>query len=133
MTAAELATRLDAKRVGDTWMARCPAHDDHDPSLAIKDGDKGVVLHCHAGCNQDAVLAALPVEKRDLFADAGMETLPRERMSPIIWRPGSGCTTWWKCSRYSPRPRPRHGVATTSRSSRLPICTRSPRSRHRGW
>src|SRR5204863_5450077 len=33
MTAAELATQLDAKRVGDTWMARCPAHDDHTPSL----------------------------------------------------------------------------------------------------
>src|SRR5437899_8458002 len=74
MTDAELATQLDAKRVGDTWMARCPAHDDHNPSLAIKDGDRGVVLHCHAGCRQEAVLAALPVEKRDLFADAGMDT-----------------------------------------------------------
>jgi DNA primase len=41
-------------------MARCPAHDDREPSLAIRDRDDGTVLvYCHAGCSQERVIAAL--------------------------------------------------------------------------
>ena len=41
-------------------MARCPAHDDRDPSLAIQDTCDGKVLvRCHAGCDQARVIAAL--------------------------------------------------------------------------
>src|ERR1041385_8641820 len=72
MTAAELAERLGGKRVGSSWKALCPAHNDqHTPNLNIKDGDKGVVFHCFAGCTQEAVLAALAdrgIETRELFA-----------------------------------------------------------------
>ena len=60
MNAAELAERLSGRKSGSGWMARCPAHDDHDPSLSISDGDGGhVLVHCHAGCTQDAVVGAL--------------------------------------------------------------------------
>jgi hypothetical protein len=42
------------------WVARCPAHPDRTPSLSITDGKNGVILtHCHAGCSQAAVIAAL--------------------------------------------------------------------------
>ena len=71
MNGAELAARLDAKREGNGWRAKCPAHDDHTPSLMIADGRLGVVVKCHAGCTQEAVLAALPVEARELFAAPG--------------------------------------------------------------
>ena len=49
------------------WQARCPAHDDKNPSLAISQGDKGIVLHCHAGCTPDAVCSALGLTLADLF------------------------------------------------------------------
>ena len=59
-TAEELARALGGRRSGAQWMARCPAHEDANPSLSISDGKDGKVLvHCHAGCSQDAVLAAL--------------------------------------------------------------------------
>ena len=32
------------------YKACCPAHDDKKQSLSIKQGDKGVVLKCFAGC-----------------------------------------------------------------------------------
>ena len=38
-------------------MARCPAHADDKASLGIKEaGDGRVLVHCHAGCSQDAVI-----------------------------------------------------------------------------
>ena len=41
-------------------MARCPAHDDREPSLSISDAKDGKVLvRCHAGCDQRDVIAAL--------------------------------------------------------------------------
>jgi hypothetical protein len=47
----------------------CPAHDDRSPSLDVREGDDGRALFtCRAGCTQDAVLSALQLEKRDLFA-----------------------------------------------------------------
>lgn len=59
-TAKTLAHALGGQRAGACWMARCPAHDDGTASLAIRDGDAGQVLvHCHAGCSQAAVIAAL--------------------------------------------------------------------------
>ncbi len=48
-------------------MARCPAHDDSTPSLSIREARDGKLLvHCHAGCEQTAVIAAL--QERGLWA-----------------------------------------------------------------
>lgn len=66
----ELLTRFDkVKKSGpNKWVARCPAHEDRSPSLAIKEGDDGVVLlHCFAGCSVDDVCGAIGIELMDLF------------------------------------------------------------------
>ena len=53
---------------GSGWSARCPAHEDRDPSLSIKEGLNGkVLLYCHAGCTLDAICDALKIQKTDLF------------------------------------------------------------------
>lgn len=49
-----------ASRAGDNWSCRCPAHDDKHASLSIKQAPNGKLLvHCHAGCEQDAVVGQL--------------------------------------------------------------------------
>lgn len=59
-SAADIVGVLErVKRNGSGYVACCPAHDDREPSLSISDGEKGVVVHCHAGCEQRAVLDAL--------------------------------------------------------------------------
>jgi len=37
----------------------CPAHDDEHPSLSLKTSDGKVLVHCNAGCTQEAVIEAL--------------------------------------------------------------------------
>lgn len=54
------------------WSARCPAHEDHSPSLSIKERDDGaLLLHCWAGCEVDAIVGAVGLDLADLFARTG--------------------------------------------------------------
>lgn len=55
MTTA-VAARLHARPTGEgQWLARCPAHADRTPSLAIRDGEGGrVLVRCWAGCDTAA-------------------------------------------------------------------------------
>jgi hypothetical protein len=60
MTAGSIAHQLRGRKQPSGWVARCPAHDDHNPSLSLKDGRDGrILVHCHAGCEQGAVIDAL--------------------------------------------------------------------------
>lgn len=52
------------------WKARCPAHDDNNPSLSIAEGDNGAVLvHCHAGCEITDVVGAMGLQLPDLYPE----------------------------------------------------------------
>src|SRR5688500_12972038 len=76
MSAAELLTRLKkVKRVGtDRWIACCPAHNDHSPSLALRELDDGrILLHCFAGCNVHEVVSSVGLELTDLFPPQELE------------------------------------------------------------
>ena len=64
-----LARFETVKKAGNQFMVRCPAHADQGPSLAIKDGREGILLHCHAGCSTENVLSALNLTAPDLFPD----------------------------------------------------------------
>jgi uncharacterized protein DUF3987/Toprim domain-containing protein len=76
----KLITRLRAKRSAKGWRARCPAHDDREPSLSIDEGADGrALVKCWAGCTLDAVLLALGLTKKDLFP-----------LSPLSQSSGSG-------------------------------------------
>ena len=57
--AETLARALGGKPHGRGWRCRCPAHDDHEPSLDIEDGETTVVFHCRTGCLQSAIIDAL--------------------------------------------------------------------------
>lgn len=52
------------------YMCRCPAHDDKTASLCVRDGEKGIVLKCQAGCDTEAVVMAMGLKMRDLFREA---------------------------------------------------------------
>lgn len=56
------------RRNGSNYLALCPAHEDHAPSLSIGEGDDGrILLHCWAGCRTRDIVAALGLQWSDLF------------------------------------------------------------------
>jgi hypothetical protein len=68
--AQQLAQALSGRKAGSGYVARCPAHDDRNPSLSICDSNDGKVLvRCHAGCGQGQVIASL--RTRGLWNDSG--------------------------------------------------------------
>jgi putative DNA primase/helicase len=70
LTAEDVAKALRARKVGGGWIACCPAHHDREPSLSIREADDGKILvHCHAGCDQKPVIAAL--RSRGLWPENG--------------------------------------------------------------
>jgi putative DNA primase/helicase len=76
-TAAEVAAALGGRATTTGWIARCPCHRDRVPSLSISEGAGDIVLlHCHAGCSQKALVA----EVRHRGFTLGGRPLPTRRV-----------------------------------------------------
>ncbi len=71
MRLEELLSRFQySRKIANGYQVRCPAHDDQKASLSIREGDKGLLLYCHAGCDTSKVLQTLNVELEDLFFES---------------------------------------------------------------
>jgi len=99
LAALERATGHPPKLNGQGWISRCPAHDDHTPSLSISVGHTGqVLLHCHAGCDYPRIMATLGMapsphsNQREIVATyryrdaAGVEVRQKIRYAPKDFR-----------------------------------------------
>lgn len=65
-----LLSRLEGvkRTAADRWLAKCPLHDDRHASFGVKLTDDGAILmHCFAGCDTGAILAAIGLSFNDLF------------------------------------------------------------------
>ncbi len=73
MIITEFLARLEGVRETSDpkwrWQARCPAHDDTDPSLSVGIGDDNcILLHCWAGCERAAILTRVGLTDEDVPA-----------------------------------------------------------------
>jgi hypothetical protein len=50
-----------------TWMAQCPAHEDREASLSIREVEDRVLLNCFAGCHVAEICDALGMALSQLF------------------------------------------------------------------
>ena len=86
-----LVARLGGKWSGWTAMCRCPSHADRTPSLAIRQGHRGILVTCHAGCDATDVLRALR-RIADLPSVGPAEVADRQTGRPsahlAIWQAG---------------------------------------------
>lgn len=82
MSADVLLSRLDkVKPTGrGRWQARCPAHEDRSPSLAVRELDDGrVLIHCFAGCAAQEIVAAVSLPMEALFPEREIAHAKSER------------------------------------------------------
>ena len=76
---------------GSGWMACCPAHDDHNPSLSVSAKEDGrALLNCFSGCSTESVLAALGLTAADLFPQNPEQTTVSMSMKPQNSREQAG-------------------------------------------
>lgn len=78
-----LARCKKVKRVGPgRWICACPAHEDKHPSMNVREMPDGTTLvHCKAGCTQDAVVEATGLPWGVLFPTDGNETAYRREIA----------------------------------------------------
>ena len=58
--ARRIVAALKGRWAGKSGMCRCPAHEDRTPSMSVSETRDGrVLVHCFAGCSQEAVIGAL--------------------------------------------------------------------------
>ena len=72
MSIETVISRLDGVRetAPGKSLARCPAHDDRSPSLAISEGDDGrVLIHDFTGCQSEDVLSAFGLTFSDVMPE----------------------------------------------------------------
>jgi 5S rRNA maturation endonuclease (ribonuclease M5) len=77
----------------------CPAHDDRNPSLSIREKDGKVLVHCHAGCSQRDVVDAL--RARRLWESE--QTQPERRIVATYDYTGEQSELLYQVVRYEPK------------------------------
>jgi hypothetical protein len=107
MTAEQIAEMVHGRPSGAEWLASCPGsmhkRGDKNPSLSIRQGERGALVHCFTGCSLESICEALRIRVADLFseprtpthkleivrhvekqiADLRSRLTPRERVLPI--------------------------------------------------
>lgn len=117
---AILDSLSSVRRIGRQWIARCPAHDDHRPSLAIGQGSDGrILVRCFAGCSADQVVEAMGLRLADLMPDSGSYT----NTMPVLRPPRA-------FSLVSERPRPVRSFPTAKAAVAELERTRGRRAAH---
>ncbi len=76
----------------DRWIARCPAHDDRNPSLSITQVSDRALLKCWAGCEALEVVSAIGLSLADLFDSR--RTTQQDLESEHQHRAAAGLERW---------------------------------------
>lgn len=61
----------------NSFMVRCPCHNDNTQSLSISEKNGKILLNCFAGCRTEDILHSAGLEMKDLFADKPSFTTPK--------------------------------------------------------
>lgn len=89
MDISDFVSRLDKARAtgNNRWTARCPAHEDKNPSLTVSVGDDGrVLVKCFAECSFEDICNAANVSMSDMMPEKALgdhfKPIPGRRRMP---------------------------------------------------
>lgn len=95
VSADEIGRALEGRRMGaDSWMVKCPAHDDKRPSLHVTQAADKVLVHCHTGCRSEDVIREL--QARGLWPTRErQEWTPEKRIEYAYLRVAARQAKYW--------------------------------------
>lgn len=71
------------------WMACCPSHDDHNPSMHVNVGNDGrILVKCYAGCTTSDIVAEMGLKMSDLMAEKPGKATRKRTAKKNIAKPG---------------------------------------------
>jgi putative DNA primase/helicase len=104
--------------LGGTWHKRgcygiclCPVHEDRSPSLSVKDGEHGLIVHCFAGCDwydikrelhRRGLIQHSPHRARDHRPDQFTTKATRNPERIPIWGRSALPFRIWHCAEEAP-------------------------------
>jgi putative DNA primase/helicase len=95
-TIAKALTGRPVKRSGNgNYLVCCPAHDDSSPSLSLRDGDRGLIVHCFAGCEARDVYRAISRKGIDVDRDDMTAGKPAKNFSEDRRRQADKAGWFW--------------------------------------
>jgi hypothetical protein len=104
-SAESVAHALGGRRCGRGWLCRCPVsghgrkRGDINPSLSVEDGDRRLLLYCHAGCTAHEVLDALRARGLlDLRPDCDVDASTPVQVQPLCERQLQAQRLWDEAS-----------------------------------
>ncbi len=91
------------KKLGNgEYATRCPAHDDKNPSLNLRqEGDK-ILVKCQAGCTTESVMAALGLKMTDLFLGDKPKVIPPKIIKTYDYKDEAG-NLLYQVVRFDPK------------------------------
>ena len=96
------------RKSGNGWIACCPAHDDRKASLSISVDGRAtkILVHCHAGCQPEAICSAAGIDIRDLFLDQDVTARASKVARKVVARfsyVDEGGSVLFEVQRFSPK------------------------------
>jgi hypothetical protein len=67
-----------------SYLARCPSHDDKNPSLAVREIEDGrILVHCFAGCGVEEILNSVGLEFDSLYPEKPIDHVCKPERYPF--------------------------------------------------
>ena len=75
----DIVSRFESpkKNGNNSFMVRCPCHNDNQQSLSISEENGKILINCFAGCKTEDILHSVGLEMKDLFSDKPSFTTPK--------------------------------------------------------
>lgn len=69
MTLTEIIKRFESPKPNgrNSYMVKCPCHNDHTQSLCISEKADKILMNCFAGCSPEDIIRATGLDMKDLF------------------------------------------------------------------
>ena len=97
-------TGRECGKKGSRWSAHCPAHEDREPSLNVKEDGSRLLVKCHAGCTVDEIVKVLGLKTKDLFTNDGQSRpKSKRRIAEIYDYVDSDGKLLFQVVRYKPK------------------------------